>query len=200
VAAALTVEVQQLARAQSTASVGVVAGEQTGASGSLSIELGSWNNDDPPVFQSISSVSVAVVATDTVSAIATKINAAGAGVTATVLRDGTNERLVIRSSSTGTEAGFQIVADGDCHRLVLPIPLTAHMTQAPQPVFVGQTAQDAKVKINGVDVESATNKMVDAVEGVTLQLSQVTTAPVEITIENDLDADSKEHTKFCGCL
>jgi flagellar capping protein FliD len=42
---------------------------------------------------------------------------------------------------------------------------------------VGQTALDAKVKINGVDVESATNKMVDAVEGVTLQLNQVTTAP-----------------------
>jgi flagellar hook-associated protein 2 len=197
VAAALTVEVQQLARAQSTASVGVVAGEQTGASGSLSIELGSWNNDDPPVFQSISSVSVAVVATDTVSAIATKINAAGAGVTATVLRDGTNERLVIRSSSTGTEAGFQIVADGGLSSLGFTNPSDGTYDAGPPATgFVGQTAQDAKVKINGVDVESATNKMVDAVEGVTLQLSQVTTAPVEITIENDLDVIQKNIQSF----
>jgi flagellar capping protein FliD len=38
--------------------------------------------------------------------------------------------------------------------------------------------------------------MVDAVEGVTLQLSQVTTAPVEITIENDLDAIQKNIQSF----
>jgi flagellar hook-associated protein 2 len=198
VAAALTVEVLQLARAQSTASSGVVAGAQVGASGSLNIELGSRNDPEqpapaeppvPPTFTGTSNVSVAVVATDTVADIATKINAAGAGVTATVLRDGVNERLVIRSNSSGTTAGFRLVPDAGLSSLNFTNPPDSTDDPGqPPPVFVGQTAQDAKVKINGIDVVSATNKMVDVVDGVTLQLSQVTTEPVEITIENDLDA------------
>lgn len=196
VAAALTVEVQQLARAQSTASAGVVAGEPTGASGSLKIELGIWSEDVPPVFSSTSSVSVAVVATETVSEIAKKINTAGAGVTATVLRDGTNERLVIRSSSTGTEAGFRVNFPADSGLSSLSFTNPSDINSDEGPVFVGQTALDAEVKINGVDVKSATNKMVDVVEGVTLQLNQVTTAPVEITIENDLDAIQKNIQSF----
>lgn len=196
VAAALTVEVQQLARAQSTASAGVVAGEPTGASGSLNIELGIWSEDVPPVFSSTSSVSVAVVATETVSEIAKKINTAGAGVTATVLRDGTNERLVIRSSSTGTEAGFRVNFPADSGLSSLSFTNPSDINSDEGPVFVGQTALDAEVKINGVDVKSATNKMVDVVEGVTLQLNQVTTAPVEITIENDLDAIQKNIQSF----
>ncbi|MBK7050271.1 MAG: flagellar filament capping protein FliD [Rhodoferax sp.] len=200
VAAALTVEVQQLARAQSTASSGVAAGMGTGASGSLNIELGSRNDPVPPVpptFTGTSNVSVVVVATDTVADIATKINAAGAGVTATVLRDGVNERLVIRSSSTGTEAGFRLVPDAGLSSLNFTNPPdSTDDPDQPPPVFVGQTAQDAEVKINGVDVKSATNKMVDAVEGVTLQLSQAMTGPVEITIENDLDAIQKNIQSF----
>lgn len=188
VAAALTVEVLQLARAQSTASAAVVAGEPTGASGSLNIELGTWNDAAPPEFASTSSVAVAVVATETVSQIAAKINAAGAGVTATVLRDGANERLVIRSSSSGSAAGFRVNTPSDAGLSSLSFTNPSDIDPEIGPVFVGQTALDAKVKINGVDVVAAGNKMVDVVDGVTLQLSQVTTTPVEITIENDLDA------------
>lgn len=194
VAASLTVEVQQLARAQSSAALGVATGVATGASGSLNIELGQWDDAAVPVFSATSSVSVAIDAGDTVAAIASKINAASAGVTATVLRDGSNDRLVIRSNSSGVATGFRLVADAGLASLGFTNP--SDVDPLVGPVFVGQTAQDAKVKINGIDVASATNKMVDVVDGVTLQLSQVTTAPVEITIENDLDAIQKNIQSF----
>ncbi|MBT9507688.1 flagellar filament capping protein FliD [Rhodoferax sp.] len=191
VAAALTIEVQQLARAQSVASVGVATGVAVGSSGSLNIELGSWSDDPVPVFTPGTSVQVAIGAADTVATIASKINAAGAGVTATVLRDGTNERLVIRSNSSGVAAGFRLNVPAD------PGLTALGLTNPSDGVgFVGQTALDAKVKVNGVSVQSATNKMTDVIPGVTLQLNQATVAPVEITVANDLEATQKNIQTF----
>lgn len=190
VTGALSVEVQRLARAQSTASAGVAAGAALGASGSLSIQLGSWTGT---AFSAGAGapVPIEIDAADTVSAIASKINSANAGVTATVMRDGANERLVLRSNSTGVEAGFRVNNPADPGLAVLG------MTNPSDGVgFVGQTAQDANVKINGVAVASATNKLVDVVPGVTLQLNQVTAAPAEITVGNDLDAVQKNIQGF----
>lgn len=189
-AAALSVEVQQLARAQSSASTGLAAGVAAGASGSLSIELGAWSGASFAP-GAAPSVAVAIAAGDTLSAIAGKINAAGAGVTATILKDGANERLVIRSQTTGEAAGFRLNSPAD------PGLAALNLTNPSDGVgFVGQTALNAKVKINGVDVVAASNKMTDVIPGVTLQLSQTTVAPVEITIENDLDAVSKNVQSF----
>lgn len=185
VAAAMSVEVSQLARAQSSASVGIASGTAAGAGGSLSIQLGSWAGTAFTA-GSAAAVAVTVDAADTISTIAGKINAASAGVTATVLRDGVNERLVIRSSTTGEAAGFQVNGPAALG-LTNPSDGTA---------FIGQTALNAKVKINGVDVVSATNKMTDALPGVTLQLNQVTVAPVEVTVETDLEVVQKNIQSF----
>lgn len=189
-AASISVEVSQLARAQSTGSAGIAAGTAAGASGNLTIELGTWSDALPPVFTPGSSLSVAVDAADTLTAIAAKINAtANVGVTATVLRDGSNERLVIKSNSSGTAAGFRVAAPAVAGSLSLTNPSDGVN-------FVGQSAQDAKVKINGVSVVSATNKMTDVLPGVSLQLTQTTSAPVEVTVENDLDAIQKNIQNF----
>lgn len=190
-ASSISVSVQQLARAQSSASVGVASGVAVGASGTLNIEVGSWSSAAVPVFTPGTSVPISIVAGDTVSAIASKINSASAGVTATVLRDGANERLVIRSSTTGVASGFRLNNPAD-------VGLAAFGFTNPSDgaSFSGQTALDAKVKINGVDIVSATNKMTDVIPGVSLQLNQVTTASAEITIENDQEAVQKNIQAF----
>ncbi len=186
----LSVEVAQLARAQSAASVGIAAGTAAGATGSMSIELGTWTGT---AFApgAAAATSVAVGATDTLGMIAGKINAVGAGVTATVLKDGANERLVVRSASTGQASGFRLNSPADPGLAVLGLTNPSDGL-----AFVGQTALDAKVNINGVDVVSATNKMTDVVPGVTLQLSQTTVAPAQITVENDIDAVTKNIQSF----
>lgn len=201
-AAAMTVEVQQLARAQSAASAGVVAGATVNATGSLKIQLGSWSG--APTALSFTDavpaafVDVTIDATDTVSVMASKINAASAGVTATVLRDGANERLVVRSNASGAAAGFSITATGDAGLANFEVKGVIDSTNsAPAAgMFISQTALNALVKINGVDVVSVTNRMVDVIPGVTLQLTQTTTAPVEITVENDLDIVQKNIQSF----
>ena len=200
---ALSVEVQQLARAQSSASTGVAAGAAVGATGTLRIEMGTWAGA-PTALAFTAAVPAAFVdvlidPADTVGAIASKINAAGGGVTATVLRDGANERLVIRSSASGEAAGFGITATGGNAALSKFEVKGVIDSTNPAPasgMFMSQTALNAKVKLNGVDIVSATNKMVDAIPGVTLQLNQVTTAPAEIRIENDLDVVQKNIQSF----
>jgi flagellar hook-associated protein 2 len=184
----LSVEVSQLARAQTSASVTVASGTASGAAGTLKIDLGSWSTG--AFVANGSSASVAIDATDTMAAIATKINAANAGVTATVLSDGTNERLVFKSTTTGTATGFRLNSPVDAG--LAPLGLTNPGATG----FVGQTALDAKLKINGVDVVSASNKMANAIPGVTLQLNQITSGPVDIAVSTDLTVVQKNIQSF----
>ena len=188
-ATALTMEVQQLARAQSTASAAVATGAAVG-SGSLTIELGRWSGTG---FTAGSGTPLSLTINpgeDTLTAIAATINRADAGVSATVLRDASGERLLMRSKDTGVENGFRIsVADADgthsdasgLSRLAFAASNANGMTQT-------QASQNALATINGVAIASASNRLSDTLPGLTIQLSQVTTAPVEIDVSADVEA------------
>ena len=104
-ATSFSLEVTQMARAQTAASKNVTQNATLGTagdSGTLSIALGSWATGS--VVGSGSSVDVTVNGDETLTQIAAKINAANAGVTATVLRSGGQERLLFQSSTTGAAA------------------------------------------------------------------------------------------------
>jgi len=185
----LTMQVSQLARAQSTASAAVTTGSAVGT-GSLTIELGSWSGSS---FTAGSEAPVSVTINegeDSLSEIAAKINDADAGVSAIVLKDTSGERLLLRSKETGTANGFRITAndaDGNhadntgLSRLSYSVGGTSGTTQT-------QAAQNAMSTINGVSIQTASNTLSDTVPGLTLQLSQVTTSPVEIEVSTDEDA------------
>jgi flagellar hook-associated protein 2 len=179
-------EVQQLAKAQSTASAAVSTGAAVG-SGSITIELGSWSGGS---FNADTGTPLTVTINageDTLTEIAAKINGAGAGVSATVLKDASGERLLMRSTEAGTTNGFRItVTDDDGNdsdasglsRLAFDAGNPNGMTQT-------QASQNAMTTINGVAIESASNRLTDTLPGMTLQLSQLTTAPVEIDVRPD---------------
>lgn len=92
----------------------LVAGQPVG-SGTLTLQLGTWSGSGASFTPAATGpVEVTVAATDTVADIASKINAAGTGVVATAFFDGTQDRLVLTSKSTGEAAGFRMqVADDD---------------------------------------------------------------------------------------
>jgi flagellar hook-associated protein 2 len=54
-----------------------------------------------------------------------------------------------------------------------------------KPANTFQTATDAKVKIDGFEVTRPTNQIQGAIGGVTLALTETTTAPVKVTIDSD---------------
>jgi flagellar hook-associated protein 2 len=199
-ATSFSVEVSQLARAQAVGSVALPSASPVGA-GSLHIDLGNWSTGTPPVFTAGgTAVDVQVGATDTPSQIADKINAAGAGVTATVLKDTAGDRLLLRSNATGESSAFRIQALDSMGNQITNGTGLGQLAYDPANVATGgmsltQTALNTKATINGVAVTSQSNTL-NAVAGLTLSVSQVTTAPVEITIQRDTSAAKKAINDF----
>jgi flagellar hook-associated protein 2 len=199
-AASFTMDVTQLARSQTSATRTVATGSTLGVAGeagSLTVSLGTWTPGTvtPPVVESFAAGSATPVTIsgingdDSLSTIAGKINAANAGVTATVLSSSGQQRLVFRSSTTGAAAGFSIssaVTAGTFSGLAsLSLTTLGNGTGSSAGMESGQTGLNATAKLNGVTIDSATNTLTDVVPGVTLQLNQLTTAPVNLTISQD---------------
>jgi len=191
----LTVEVQQLAKAQATASAAINTGSSVGA-GTLSIGLGQWSGGS--FTATGSAASVTIEATDTLAQVATKINDAKSGVTATVLKDASGERLLLRSTTTGETQGFRVQAtdaDGN-HTDATGLSRLAYDTGTTNGATLTQAAQNARATINGVAITSASNDLKDSLPGVQLKLQQVTTAPVEIAITQDTESLRKNVQAF----
>ncbi|HEX4450661.1 MAG TPA: flagellar filament capping protein FliD [Kofleriaceae bacterium] len=127
--------------------------------GSFSIASGSGSTAQ--------SATISFDSTDTLSSIASKINGANAGVSASVLYDGTSYRLMVASDTTGT-ANAATFTDVSGSSLGL-----ANSSNVTIP------AADAKVNIDGIEVTRSTNVIDDALPGTTLTLNsaQATTDP-----------------------
>ncbi|MDD2880965.1 MAG: flagellar filament capping protein FliD [Rhodoferax sp.] len=197
VASSMSVTVQQLAQAQAVTSVGVTAGSAVGATGSLSIQLGTWTGASFAADGASAATPVTVSATDTVATIAAAINAANAGVTASVLNDGTNDRLVMRSTSTGLAAGFSVTPTGGNAALnAYGFTNSTLTTPSASGMFMGQSGLDANLKVNGVALTSASNNMSNVMPGVSLQLLQTAATAVDIAVTQDTDAVQKNIQSF----
>jgi flagellar hook-associated protein 2 len=192
----LSVEVQRLAKAQSTASTPIAKDSPMG-SGTLSIQIGNWasGNFAPG---SAAAVNVTVAADDTLSDIAAKINDADAGVSATVLRDSTGERLLIRSNDTGETNGFriQVTDDDGTPNDANGLSRLAYDPGTATGMGLSQVGLNALATINNVAVSSTSNTLSDNLPGMTLTLTKETAAPVEIKVSTDEAAIKKNIEAF----
>jgi len=191
-ATSFSVQVQNLAAAQSSISAALQPAKDPVGAGTLSLQIGTWAGE-PKAFTagSTAAVSINVSATDTLSDVAGKINGAKAGVTATVLNDGTGERLLLRSNATGEAAGYSLSvtdADGNNGDAAGLSRLVAGTTT--------EYAKNANATVNGIAVSSATNAFADTVAGVTFTAAKVTTDPVTVTVEKDNSAVKKNIEAF----
>ncbi len=191
-ATSFSVQVQNLATAQSSMSAALQPPKQPVGAGTLMLQIGAWAGD-PKAFTAgdAKAVDIAVSATDTLADVAGKINGAKAGVMATVLNDGAGERLLLRSNATGETAGYRLsVTDAD--------GTNADGSGLSRLVAGGTTefAKNASATVNGIAVSSPTNAFADAVAGVTFTANKVTTEPVTISVEKDNSAVKKNIEAF----
>ena len=189
-----SVEVQSLAKAQSSYSMPLLpVGGAIGA-GTLRLEIGQWAG---AVFTpgSGTPVDLTIGASDTVADIASKINGANAGVTATVLSDASGDRLLLSGKNTGLAAGFQltVTSDADSATDLVGDQGLSRLTYA---TMTPQAAANAAATINGIGVSSATNVFANSVAGVTFTAVKETTAPVTLTIAKDTSAVKKNIEDF----
>jgi flagellar hook-associated protein 2 len=132
-----------------------------GQTGTLSLKVGTGT-----------AVNVDVTATDTLDGIAAKINASGQRISASVFNDGTSYRLQVRGLDTGEANTITFGETG------VALGLTA-------PTSKVQSAADASLEIDGFTVKRSTNQISGAIQGVTLALTEVTTTPATVRVQND---------------
>ena len=115
--------------------------------------------------------------TDTLAGIASKINDAKAGVSASVLNDGTTFRLILTATASGTAGAVTMADTGDSLGLG-------------DPANIKIPARNSILSIDGVDVTRSTNVIDDAISGVTITaVSAHAVADPDAQVHVALDAD-----------
>jgi flagellar hook-associated protein 2 len=193
-----TVTVKQLAQAQSLASKPYAAVSDVVGSGTLTIKFGTNTFDAtgkiPTGFVQNPDQGTLTLTLDssnnTLTGVRDAINKAGAGVKASIVNDGSGYRLVLNSASSGAKNGMEItVSDSDgLNADANGLSALAFNAQAAPQMTQAQTAQDALVTINGLDVTSATNTVSGALKGVKLNLLKAQPGqPVNLSVAANTD-------------
>ncbi len=125
------------------------------------------------------------------------INGAGAGVSASIIKVADGEyRLSLTASKTGeANAVSSVTVSGD-DTLQGIVGFDATKSDADNPLDLSVKAQDAELTVNNVAITSSTNTISDALEGITLNLSDVTSGNQSLTITQDSSKASTAISNF----
>lgn len=189
------IEVVQLAKAQTLESAPLAARTDPVGQGTLTLATGSGSFD------------VTIDASnDSLDGLAQAINAAKAGVTASVVTDSNGARLVLKGGTGDAQAFTLSVAAGagsGIERFAYDPALPGGMTRA-------QAAQDAIVRLDGVEVRRAANSFDDLIEGVRIDLKKAApgstvaigvsrpTAAIEQAVQDFVAAYNEMATMIAG--
>lgn len=178
------VTVNQLAQTQKLATAGFANKTDAIGSGTLTITLGTYDSAGNSFTPNAAKTPIDIVipaGSDSLEKVRDAINSANAGVSASIVNDGSasGNRLVITSQNSGTANSVKIeVADDDGNalddsglsRLAFDPTLASgsgkNLTQM-------QAAKDALLNVDGIDIVKSSNNISDAIEGVTLNLLKV---------------------------
>lgn len=214
-----SVEIQSLAQSQKIKSGNFVDTATTVGTGTLTIQYGAYDGGTFTLNPDKAAESI-TIATDqsSLAGVRDAINDANGGISASIVNDGSGDRLVISSSDTGLSNALKItVIDDDLNNTD-----NAGLSQLAFDVSTGGTANltetvvasDATLIIDGITVNKSSNTVSNAIEGVTLNLLKADignpttltiardTAGVQASIQsfvsafNDLDNTIKDLSKY----
>ena len=196
-----------LARGQTVIAAAQPASTSTLNEGSLTIELGTYTGApvsgfDPKVGSP--PITVAITAADlSLASIRDKINAAGAGVVASIVTDSSGARLSIRSKDTGAENAFRITASETVDDGVATTGLSTLAYDAAggaSQMSSAQVAGNARATINGIDVNSASNTLNNVIDGLTINLIKESATPVNVSVAADTAGIKTRVTEFVSAF
>ncbi|HEV8501479.1 MAG TPA: flagellar filament capping protein FliD [Casimicrobiaceae bacterium] len=180
-----------LAQAQKLVSNGLASTATSVGTGTLMFTFGTTSGGvftaDPS--QAAQSVTIAA-GQDSLAGVRDAINAAGIGITATIINDGSaaGQRLVLTSSRTGAASSVKIdVADDDGNATdAAGLSQLAYDPAAAsgsgKNLAETQAAQDAALTIDGLVVHRPSNTVSDLIAGVTLNLTGVTSSATTLAV------------------
>lgn len=134
---------------------------------------------------------------NTLQGIASAINAANIGVTATIINDGSATspyHIAITSNSTGLANTLQITSsDGSTG------PIGSILTYDPNTAMnMSETvaAQNASITLNGISISNSSNTISSAIQGVTMTLNSTTTSPATLTVGSNTKGVTNDINTF----
>ncbi len=192
-----SVSVSQLAQAQTIASAGQTSESTaigTGATTTLTFNFGTISGgtltsgvySGATFTPSGNSKSVTINSSnDTLSGIAAAINAAGIGVTATIVNNGSSSpyQLVLTGPS-GVSNSMQIGVSGDATLS----GLLSYNPAGTQDLTQVTAAQNAQLTVNGIALTQSSNTVSSAIQGVTFNLNSTTSSPATVSVTQDTKA------------
>ena len=195
--ASYQVEVLQLAQQQKLASSGYAASSSVVGSGTLTIQFGTYdsglNTFTANASKATKNITIAP-ANNTLAGVRDAINAANAGVSATIVNDGSaaGNKLVLTSTDSGVANSLKVtVTDDDTTNTNLS-GLSALAFDPTAVVGSGKNlgqvavARDAQIKVDGITVNQPTNIIKNAIDGVTLSLAQTNIGvPITLAVSRD---------------
>ncbi len=120
-------------------------------------------------------VSVAIGANATLSSIRDAINTSSAGVTASIVNDGTNDNLILTAKNSGAANTISVTGSAGFESFDYSSGTTNSWINQ-------QPANDASFKLNGITITSATNSITTAISGLTINLLKDTTGSATLTV------------------
>jgi flagellar hook-associated protein 2 len=198
--ASYQIEVTQLAQQHKLSASAVGATTDTIGTGTLTIEFGTHdvmggtftaNAAKAPLTLTIDS------SNNTLGGIRDAINKANAGVSASIIYDGSGYRLVVSSNDSGAANGLKItVADDDGnHADTSGLSFLAYdplgTSGAGKNMSQLTEARNAQLTVDGIAISHASNSISNVIEGVTLSLDKLNAgAPATLTVARDIEAVS----------
>lgn len=177
------ISVNRLATSQVLNFAGYASADAEVGAGALTIAVGSWSEDTPPVFTQGAETANTITFAEgsTLADVAEALNLLD-GVSARVINsgDGTFSLGVTSETGTANALRFSVAAGAD--------PRLAALDFSADPTGVQvQTAGNAELSLNGIPVSRASNTISDLLPGVDLTLTAPTTTPATITATPDTE-------------
>lgn len=190
-----SVEVKQLAQAHTLNSKVFTNTTDTVGTGTLTVQYGTYSGSFTANADKASQTVTIDSAHSTLGGIRDAINAANIAVTATILNDGTGNRLVLASKDAGAANSLKITVSNDGDSDNVNDSGLSQLAYDPagslgngKNLSQGVAAQNATLKVNGIDnISKASNTVTDAIQGVTLTLLKLSASntPTTVTVTRD---------------
>ena len=197
-------EVQQKAKAQSIVSPSANSYEKATSEigmGEISFAFGTYEADGSFSANPNQEVETLTInaSNNSLSKLRDEINSGGYSVSASIVNDGDNYRLVLTNRNTGEDNAMQLtVMDNDGNNKdssgLSSLTYSAdvkHMERT-------ETAQDAKIVLDGIEIKRPTNNITSVIEGVTLNIGNESKPgeKVSLTIVKDTSLVAEQISAF----
>ena len=186
-----SIEVKELAQAQKLATKAFDGASTTIGTGTLHIKFGTYDSEGNTFTENPDKTiqDIAITADNSsLQGIRDTINAADTGMTASILNDGTGERLVL-SSESGADNSMQITVSDDDGNATDELGLSQLAFDPTAAAGAGKNmeqtlvARDALLIVDGIDITRPTNSISGVLSGVTLDLKDIAPGvPTTLTV------------------